>query len=331
MYTPNIQYMNGEKIAALRRELKSGVEKAKQRQDVEELYTRIATMQKEGTLDKSLYSDFGWLIYYLLRNTPLNSVLRCKRYLIQYLNLQLPRPSLLHSLMLSIALKLKKKIPSQFRIMDFLNLWGVENLRDEDFEKFKPESGRSHNSMVENMISICAKELKSTGNYQVNEEFAKVIDKALLKHETNPHLPLYKATVLVAQGNKKEALEYYKTLLRRWPRKFFLWSNAEELVPYTEKDLKIALLCKAITTARDKAFLGDIRLRLANQLYKKGLYSNALHELEQYEIYYTSQGWQIKSWCETLVMRVKAAAPGVKATPTQYNDYITLAEKFIKK
>lgn len=319
-----------EETGVLRRELKAAIEAGKQRQSVKEAFEKFSGLCKEKALDPSLYRDFGWLIYYSLRNTHLNSILRRKRMLLLYLKLELERPSLLHSLMLGEALKTKKTVPSQFRLRDFVALWGIENLREEDWEKFKPEKGHSPNSLVENLIGAYAKELKKD-KAEAPDDFGALVDKAIATYRSNPHLPLYKGIVLVAQGKREEALEHYKALLRRWPKKFFLWSNAEELAPYKNLDVRIALLCKAMGMIRDRAFLGDIRLRLANVLYKKGLYANARYELEEYIRYYTSQDWKIKNWCDTLMARVEAAAPKLPAAPTPYADYIPLADRFIKE
>lgn len=319
--------MTSEESRTFRKEIKAGIEEAKQGKGVKDLYDKLSALHKEGNLNPELHRDFGWLIYYRTRHTGLNFVMDRKRMLLQYLKLELERPSLLHSLMLSEAIKLKKSNPSQFRLRDFLNLWGLENLREEDWEKFKPSNGHSSNSLVENLIGNYVKEVKKDG-CKASDEFALLLEKALQNYRSNPHLPLYKALVLVSQDKKEEALAHYKSLLRRWPKKFFLWSNSEELLPYKEIDTRIALLSKAITLVRDKGFLGNIRLRLANLLYKKGLYANALHEVEQYQRYYFSQGWHIKRWCETLTDRITAASPGLKSSPTPYSDFIPLADQF---
>lgn len=288
--------------------------------------------------------NLGWDIYRTLKDTPYNQVLKRKRLLLQYLNLNLSRPSLLHSLILSEALKLKKASPSQFRLKDFLALWGLEYLRDDDWVKFRPEKGHSPNSLVENLVGSYVKELQEEkrkkafskdegpkGSDDVPEEFDLLIDKALQTYRSNPHLPIYKAQLLALEGRREEALEHYVRLLRRWPKKFFLWTKAEALVPYRDIDLRIALLCKAIMMVRDEAFLGDIRLRLANLLYKKGLYANAKYELERYTRYYISHHWHPRRWAETIEARIKESASDTVPEPTPYAQYATLADNYIAK
>lgn len=316
----------------IRRELREGVKAAKEKKWMGELYLRLADMHKEGSMDPSLLTDFGWLIYYQLRQTLPNNVLQFKRMLLQYLKLGLESPSLLHSLILSEAIKLKKASPSQFHIKEFSEMWGLDHFREEDWAKFKPENGHVLNSLVENLIGTYAKELK-TERKPASDEFAALVDRAIKAYPSNPHLPLCKAIVLESQDKKEEALTHYKTLLRRWPKKFYLWGMAERMLPVQDIDTRMAYLAKAITLVRGQNFLGDLRLRMANLLIRKGMYAHAKYELEQYKKYYFSQGWRIKRWCETLEQRLRTAFPAfssLSAEPTPYDPLLRLADSTLR-
>lgn len=320
--------MESYDVSALRKELQIGIETAKQGRYAGELYDRLSTMFRERSLDPSLHKDFGWFLYYHLRNTPLNSVLQRKRTLLLYFKLNLESPSLLHSMILSEAIKLKKSSPSQFRLRDFLRFWNPGNLRNEDWNRFKPKHGNSRKSLVENLIEVYTKEIKAD-NCVATVEFCQLVEKAITVYKTNPHLEHYRVLLLVSQGRKEEALDGCRALLKRWPKKFYLWSKAEELLPQYDIDMRIALLCKAITTARDEGILGEIRLRMANLLFQKGLHAHAKHELQQYEYYYHTQGWRINRWCETLKERLKIIAPQIASSPTPYESYLPMAEQFL--
>lgn len=313
----------------MKKEIKRATELLRDGKSEGDLFDRLVELHNSDNLDQSLFLNFGWLIYYKLKHTPLSSVLPRKRLLIRYLNLDLERPSLLHSLILNEAVKLKKNSPSQFRFRDFVELWGIPNLRDEDWEKFKPENGHAPNSLVENLIGVYTREIKKDGA-EASEDFMNLLDKAIESYRSNPHLPLYRPIVLESQGRKEEALVCYRNLLKRWPRKFFLWSRAEELLPRADLDMRIALLCRAVTLVRDKSFLGDIRLRLANLLIRKGLHHYAKHELNQYLQLYSSQGWHIKNWHDTLCRRTETASPGVTPVPTPYDSLMAPASRFLQ-
>lgn len=271
--------------------IKDALTKAKEGVDISEIYSTIRQLYDSSGLDPELYTDFGWLIYYTIRNTLINDVNNRKQLLNQYLKLNLSRPSVLHSRILAEAIKIEHTYPLQFRIRDFIRLWGLENLMDEDWEQFTTEAGHVLPSLVEKLIGVYAKEIKTDGII-ASEEFNDLVDKALERYPQNQNMPYFKAIVLISQGNKEEAIEYYKSLILRFPSKFYLWSQIAELVE--EPDIKIGLLCKALTVGVEDTFLGGVRLRLAQLLIYKGLMPNAQYELNKYKEVYSSHGWSLK-------------------------------------
>lgn len=320
--------MYGAETEILRRELRSAIEAAKRKADTTDEYGKFSELFKNNSLDPSLYRDFGWFIYYKLRATPHNMVLQRKRLMHLYLKLLLERPSLLHSLILFEAVIMKKNSPSGFRLKDFVAMWGLENLRPEDWEKKRLENGRTKNSLVENLIFVYVREI-TADNIAAPDDFICLLDKATNLYGSNTNLPVYKAMTLVSSGKTDEALACYKTLLKRWPKKFFLWNKAEKLLPCADLDLRIAFLSKAISYVKDDGLLGDTRLDLADLLITKGLLANALHELLQYERYYFSQNWRIKDRQENLLRLVKNSAPNILPSPTPYADFLPLADQYL--
>ena len=72
------------------------------------------------------------------------------------------------------------------------------------------------------------------------------------------YMPFYKATVLKSRGKNAVALDYYRKLILKSPSKFYLWHQASALVE--DADVRIALLCKAISTEKDESFIGRCRI-----------------------------------------------------------------------
>ena len=253
-------------------EIKDAVENAKNGGDAITWHHKMSEWYHEGNLDKKLYPDFGWLIYYALKQTNLGEAQNRKILLNQYLKLNLPRPSILHSLILGEAIKIEQTTPLQFRIRDFIRIWGLENLRTEDWEQYKTNEGHTLPSLVEKLIGVYAKELKTDG-IKSPDDFSNLVDNALTKYPKSQNMPYFKATVLISQGKKEEALDYYKNLILQYPSKFYLWNQTAELIE--DYDTKIGLLCKALTCGTEDEFLGGVRLRLASLLNQKGLKENA--------------------------------------------------------
>lgn len=272
-----------------------------------------------------MYSDFGWLTYYALKQTALREAQKRKALLNQYLQLGLPKPAILHSLILVEAIKVEQNTPLQFRIRDFLRIWGVENLREEDWVQYQTEEGNSLSSTVEKLIGVYAKELKTDG-VESSEEFSQLVDLALVKYPKNQNMPYYKATILISQGKVQDALTYYKTLILRSPSKFYLWNQTAELIE--DIDTKIGLLCKALTCGADDEFIGGVRLKLASLLCLKGKGENAKHELERYSETYRKKGWSLKPEFWQLYNQVSSVEKAIDNNKI-YSEYAIKADEFI--
>lgn len=306
-------------------EIKNAVENAKGGKDAIGPQQQATAWYNEGQLDRQLHSDFGWLTYYALKQTPAGEAHKRKKLLNQYLQLDLPKPSILHSLILCEAIKIEQNTPLQFRIRDFIRIWGVENLREEDWEQFRTDNGKILPSTVEKLIGVYAKELKTDG-VESSEDFSQLVDKALAKYPKNQNMPYYKATVLISQGEIQAALTYYKNLILQFPSKFYLWNQTAELVE--DIDTKIGLLCKALTCGTDDEFLGGVRLRLASLLYQKGLSENAKHELERYRETYQNKGWNLKPEFWQIYYQVSSVEKPLDNNKI-YSEYAVKADEFI--
>ncbi|MBQ0048933.1 MAG: hypothetical protein KBT12_01640 [Bacteroidales bacterium] len=97
----------------------------------------------------------GWDIYkYLKQNTakdavePLTSE-QARALLACYVKIPLERPSLLHSLILNVALWMANKYPD-FKFGNFLYIWGWPSmLRDEDRVGYRSKDGRCYSSLMD--------------------------------------------------------------------------------------------------------------------------------------------------------------------------------------
>lgn len=306
-------------------EIKDAVENAKSGADAISAHQQATVWYNEGQLDSQLYSDFGWLIYYVLKQISLGEVQKRKVLLNQYLHLDLPRPSILHSLILGEAIKVEQNTPLQFRIRDFIRIWGLENLREDDWEQYHTQEGNTLPSTVEKLIGVYSKELKTDG-VEASEDFSQLVDKALAKYPKSQNMPYFKATVLLSQGKVLEALNYYKNLILQFPSKFYLWNQTAELVE--DIDTKIGLLCKAITCGADDEFLGGVRLRLASLLCQKGIRKNAKYELERYRETYQNKGWNIKPEFWQVYNQVNSVDKAIDNNML-YSEYAVKADEFI--
>lgn len=325
------EYCNGDELMSKRmvphyQEIKDAVSQAKNNStDAKRLYENILQLYNSSNLDISLYQDFGWLIYYTLKSTPLNDAYQRKSLLHQYLKLDLPKPSILHSRILGEAIKVEQNTPLQFRIRDFMRLWGFENLMDDDWSQFTTEDNHVLPSLVEKLVGVYTKEVK-TDKVNASEEFCDLLDKALEQYPNNQNMHYFKAIVLISQGKLNDAIRYYKNLILKFPSKFYFWSQIAELVD--DLDTKIGLLSKALTLEKDESFLGSVRLRLAELLITKGLKDNAKYELERYYDTYKAKGWNPKPNYGQLINKLSDVSSSDN-NQSLYSEYIQLADNFI--
>ena len=305
--------------------VKEAVEQAKAGGNVSSTHRELFTLFEDGKIDQRLHNDLGWLTYYVLKSTPVSDAHSRKVLLSQYFKLNLERPSILHSLILREGIKIEQNTPLQFRMRDFIRLLGPENLCEDDWAQFITDSGNTLPSTVEKLIGVYAKELK-TDKVESPEDFAELVDKALLKYPKNQNMPNFKETVLLSQGRTEEALKYYRELILKFPAKFYLWNQMSELVDGL--DTKIGLLSKALNCGDDEEFLGGVRLRMASLLLQKGMPSNAKFELEKYRSTYQGKGWNLKPAFWDLynqLTSVETASDNKKL----YSDYSVYANQFI--
>lgn len=92
----------------------------------------------------------AWEIYYYLKNNYEAIGSKESRMLLAtYMKLPVARPSVIHSCMLAIALKIAVKY-SDFRLPDFLRIWGYDRmLRPEDRERQRGKDGHMAMSLME--------------------------------------------------------------------------------------------------------------------------------------------------------------------------------------
>lgn len=306
-------------------ELRQAVERSKRGEDTQEVYEKYQEMFDNGQLGKFFLRDFGWLLYHNLHAVAPDDVQRRKQLIHNFLKLEMPRPDLLYSLILNEAVAIEHDTPEHFRIRDFMNLWGWENLRDEDWRQFKNESGFMSSSLVEKLVGVYAKELVAD-RVAASDEFAALVDQALERFPNNQYMPLYKAYVLKSQGRNEEAMAYYRQLIQKTPRRGYLWAQAADLAD--DADRKIALLCKAIVSEREESFIGKSRLKLARLLLENGMAEYAKQELEKHRSYYNSQGWTLSNDFRSIE---RAIPGGTAAMPTEplFDKYLPLAEEFV--
>ncbi len=265
----------------------------------------------------------GWKLYKAVKST--ENIDEKKKLMFQYLKLDNPRPSLLHSLFLREALKIEKQLPEEMDLSIFTDLWDLNNLREDDWVQYKGEEGHTPYSLVEKLIGALVKELIQK-KQQPTPIVNALINQAIEQFPKNCYLPRYQAQLLTLMGQKEEAIKKFKELLLKNPEKFYLWDDLADLID--NPDIKIGLLCGAITSGALDNYLPKVRLKLAEQLCNKQLYANALTELELHCAIQQRNNWPLRSTYYGILNRVpKSTLPADNRA--LYNEYKNKALEFV--
>ncbi len=84
-------------------------------------------------INEVLHEDLGWIIYrYMKANAETLQSVDIRRLLRDYMSLKNKRPSLLHSMILHFAISFSKG-HDDFKFLKFFLMWGIGNLRSEDY------------------------------------------------------------------------------------------------------------------------------------------------------------------------------------------------------
>lgn len=257
-------------------------------------YATVSSIYNDGRLPDDQANAYGWIIYYSLKQQSDNDVERLvverKRRLMRYIELGLPSPSLLHSLILSEAVRIERTTPLKFVLHNFFDLWGGSaKLRPEDWEQFEGEHGTLP-SLVEKLVTVYVKEVMTDGR-DPSEDFVTLIDKALETFGNNQNLPRQRAQIYLHFNQKDKAIDLYRKQLKRNASRYHLWAELAALVE--DADTRLSLTCMALSIKTKEDFLGKIRIYLAEQLCDRNEYALAAGQLALVRRCYERQGWHI--------------------------------------
>ena len=252
-----------------------------------ELYRRV---WQTGAADRKAQTDFGWALYKDAKalnstNTPNKATI--KRELNDYLKLDLEKPSLLHSLILTVAAKLAG---DGLDMLVFSRLWDLRYLRSEDYERFHTADGKDLPSLAEKVIQQASKAAAISDNVDSLNYVLPYIDSAIEMFPDNIWLKLNKAKVMLALGNSDAALSFGLEVVRLKINEFWAWNLLGDICEVREREAAIACYCKALLSSSDYKFISNLKLKFAESIASIGEYAVARLEVEQVIAFREQQG-----------------------------------------
>jgi tetratricopeptide (TPR) repeat protein len=234
-----------------------------------------------GTGNREAQTGFGWELYFhskelmAAENASLGTV---KRNLNDYLKLDIEKPSDLHSRILQLAAKLAGQ--DKLSMLAFSRLWNLDNLRPEDFERFRAKDGKEYPSLAERVIQQAGKEAAASENAREQEQVLPYLDAAIERFRDNVWLKLDKAKVLLSLGMHDEALAFGLDVAKAKPNDYWAWGLLGDIVSQTDGEAALGCYCKALSCPAEDKFTGKIRLKVARRMLESNDFAATKLEVE---------------------------------------------------
>lgn len=175
-------------------------------------YVTLRNAHHANPLDDRLHEQYGQLIYYYLREgLRVMGAEAAQEALDEYLSLNNPRPSTLHSSIANMASHVCAEYP-EIRLIPFIEKWGIKNLTENDLKAVEL-ADRNIAPLYQRLIDRCI---------QLNEPIEKIIDlftqnENISREEINDRIcrRLYGALYDAAKHNPQEVIEVAKTYVEQ--------------------------------------------------------------------------------------------------------------------
>ena len=302
--------------------------KAGRHHDAVSLYR---TAIKNFPNDLEIHESLGWELYKTgkeIFSTEKIDVFKAKQLLNEYIKLKNERPSLLHSLFLRYADKL---IGSEgFNLVAFLRFWNLDNLTRDDYESYQSGNGKTYPSVAEKVIQHAAKDALSKNIADDMEYILSHINNAIKAFPENFWLTYYKAKLLLGVQKNREANEFAISVVKAKLNDYWAWDLLAETLINSEKEKAFACYCKALLCKSELKFLANVRMKFADILLQKSLYSEAKYEIDQAIKSREQEGWKLTE--KQLQFQVAQWYQSTNATSTNrelYQKYSPIADALL--
>lgn len=231
--------------------------------------------------DIDLHEQFAWELQKegkLIFEKEKVDVQQARKLLSDYIKLKNSRPSQLHSLFLRFADKITDR--EEFKLISFLKLWDLNNLREEDFESFSKD-GKTYPSIAEKIIQHGAKLILDKKMNEEVEYFTPFLDKGIQTFQDNIWLTYYKAKLLHLINRNQEAIEFLIPVVKEKISEYWTWNLLAELMMESDTEKALSCFCKSLLCKGEDKFLANVRTRFVELLIEREYFNEAKFEVTE--------------------------------------------------
>lgn len=206
-----------------------------------------------------------------------DDVRRIRQLLSEYIRLKNPRPSNLHSTFLIYADRIINR--PEFNLIAFLKLWGLENLRSEEFKPYTKD-GVEYPAFAEKIVQHAAKLILDQRMTSEIEWFLPYLDKPIATFKKNIWLTYYKTKLLHLARRSEEGIQFLIPVIKQKIADYWTWSLLGDLLVDSNKEKAISAYCKALQCKGEDKFLSNVHAKLCVLLRDAGFPNEARTEIE---------------------------------------------------
>jgi len=267
------------------------------RQDFLKYLNQFIDLKLENTeTEEIIYTNIGyWLVKFsfeLVKQTNLDFDSIQQFYdLLQKIDYK--KPSETHSKILSAFLKISEK---WFNFYDFLEWWNLENLQTNDYESEELPNKKLIISLAERAYICKSKYLlkKIDSDKDILNQINLYIEKLETIEKSYPsfvYIPFYIGKLLLAKGEKQNALIEFLPFARKKINDFWVWEMFGDI--FSDDTQKLACYCRALLCKSPDKMLVNLRPKIAELMVIKKYYNEAKYEIDKTIETRKTEEWKI--------------------------------------
>ena len=302
--------------------------KAGQHSDSADLYRKIIN---NGDSSIDVQTGLAWELYRVLKlilDEKEPDFNLAKRYLNDYLKLNVEKPSLLHTCFLQIAVKLSKE--GRIKMGAFVKIWNLEYLRSDEYEQYKADDGKIYPSLAEKVIQHASKDASYRKSLDDLEYIFPYVIDSIKRFPNNMWLKLNRTKALLGLEKYDDALLSGIEVVKNKNNDYWSWELLGDIHQYISKELALACYCKALLCSKDLNFVGKVKSKLADLLICNNDYSRARFELDEIISYKKENSQKITD--EIKITISQGWYEETKPSPSNdkfYRDHAPIAESIL--
>ncbi len=290
-------------------------------EDIQE-FVNLLPDRKDDFIEM-LKEQFFWKIYH---STEGNVSATTWTLFDQYLDFFPEAPACeAHSRVLGLAERVMKD-DNTYRFYSFFKRWNPEKLKPADWIEEKGENDVVYKPLAIKCIKKAKEAITSLSDEQIGDLqwLIALYGVTVTKFPEDDWNIRSKALLHLKAGQLEDAKAIYRDLCLKMGEKYYIWQEFADC--WEDNDIKIALLCKAISLEKNEDFIGKIRLELAKRLIVAGKKDNAAVEIKKYKEHYIKMGWRISADVNELQEKSRTFGPELANNEVLYSEYIPKAE-----